>query len=157
MAVMSQLEELLEEAKVKYEVLQHPARYTAMEIAGAQHIPGDSMAKSVILRWDDDQYCMAVLPATHLIDFDKMSEILDADEIELATEDEIQDLFPECPCGSEPPFGNWHNLPVYVDRVLSENKTITFNAGSFTDTVRMNWNDYEDLVQPKLRSFSQHV
>ena len=46
------LKELFDNAKVSYEVYNHPLAYTAQEIAQRQHFSGDQMAKVVILaKW----------------------------------------------------------------------------------------------------------
>jgi len=39
MPILKKLKELLDQAKISYEVYNHPPAYTAQEIAAAQHIP----------------------------------------------------------------------------------------------------------------------
>ena len=53
-----------------------------------------------------------------------------------------------------PPFGNLYNLPVYVDRALTEDEEIVFNAGTHTQTVKMKYADFARLVQPKIAAFA---
>ena len=45
------------------------------------------------------------------------------------------------------PFGNLYGLPVYVDRSLSADEEIIFNAGSHFETLRMKYSDFERLVK----------
>jgi Ala-tRNA(Pro) deacylase len=49
-----------------------------------------------------------------------------------------------------PPFGNLYGMRVFVDETLSRDKEIVFNAGSHRELVRLAWEDFERLVQPKL-------
>ncbi len=59
-------------------------------------------------------------------------------------------LFPGTELGAESPFGNLYNLPVYVDKRLTEQPEIVFNAGSHTETIRMKYDDFARLVKPKI-------
>jgi Ala-tRNA(Pro) deacylase len=47
-----------------------------------------------------------------------------------------------------PPFGNLYNLPVYVDRTLTHEPTIFFQAGTHRDTIRIRYADFARLVHP---------
>jgi Ala-tRNA(Pro) deacylase len=53
-----------------------------------------------------------------------------------------------------PPFGNLYGMPVFVAKKLTDDKEIAFNAGSHTELVRMDYGDFERLVQPKVVHFS---
>ena len=65
MTISPKLKALLDKEKVPYQLLEHPLAYTAMEIAGAQHVPGRELAKSVLVKVDD-RYILCVLPANPL-------------------------------------------------------------------------------------------
>lgn len=156
MAIARQLKAYLEREKVDFEVLEHPLAYTAMEIAGSQHVPGRQVIKSVIVRADAN-LVMCVLPAIHYIDLYKLKDILKAKAITLASEEEIARLFPEFEVGAEPPFGNLYNLPVYADKILAVDEDIVFNAGTHTDMVKMKWKDYQKLASPILVDLGIHI
>jgi Ala-tRNA(Pro) deacylase len=68
----------------------------------------------------------------------------------LATEKEFASLFPDSELGAMPPFGNLYNLPVYVDKSLSEDEEIVFNAGTHVDTIRIKYKDFVQVVRPKI-------
>lgn len=152
---LQKVQDYLDSEGVPYEVLHHPAAYTALEIAGAQHVQGKEMVKSVIVRTNDG-YMMCVLPAIHLIDFQKLSSVT-GNDIELASEDEVAYLFPECEVGAEPPFGNWHGLPVVADEILNEDHQIVFNGGTHTDAIRMKFSDYKKLAHPRMHKIGVHI
>ena len=97
---------------------------------------------------------MAVLPATQKIDFKQLKEALGAKSVELATEKEFADSFPECEPGAMPPFGNLYEMEVYVADSLAEDDEIAFNAGSHTELFRLAYQDFEKLVNPRVMSFT---
>ena len=77
--------------------------------------------------------------------------------MELASEEEFAELFPDCEVGAMPPLGNLYGLPVYVASTLAEDEEIVFNAGTHTDVIRMKYSDFARLVSPEVGEFSVHV
>ena len=49
-----------------------------------------------------------------------------------------------------PPFGNFYDMDTLVAESLSEDEEIAFNAGTHKELVKMNYSDFEELVQPKI-------
>src|SRR5438045_9157452 len=94
------------------------------------------------------QRFMAVLPADHRIDLGKL-ETVTGKPASLGTEEEFKSLFPDCAVGAMPPFGNLYGLPTYVDKSLAGKDYIVFEAGTYTDAVKLNYRDYEQIVQPQ--------
>ncbi|MDX1641120.1 MAG: YbaK/EbsC family protein [Balneolaceae bacterium] len=133
----------------KYVVTKHSPAFTAQEVAASAHVPGKEMVKTVMLKVDGDMK-MVVLPSTHDVDFDAVKEVLNASEVELATEDEFEDMFPDCELGAMPPFGNLFDLDTLVAEVLTEDEVISFNAGTHKELVKMNYTDFEELVNPQV-------
>lgn len=145
---INRLKKVLDRNKIKYVTLSHSPAYTAQEIAETAHISGKEMAKTVILKLDGT-FAMAVLPASHQIDFELLQEAFSATRVELASEEEFSDLFPNCEVGAMPPFGNLYGMHVYVAPELAEDEYIAFNAGTHTELIRMKYVDFEDLAQPQ--------
>lgn len=153
MSISVKLREYLDQNKIKYSLITHSIAYTAQELAEAMHIHGREIAKVVILKVDG-KFAMAVIPAPHQIDLDKLKEAIGAGQIELATEKEFRSLFSDCEVGAMPPFGNLYNLPVYVAKSLEEDKEIVFNAGSHTEAIRMQYADFVRLANPKVIDYT---
>lgn len=156
MTASKKIIQFLEDQGVQFELLEHPAAYTAQEVAGKQHVPGKEMVKSVIVKIDG-KVIMCVLPAIHLVDFDSLKKLVGGEDIRLATEQEIANIFPDYEVGAEPPFGHLYDLDVYVDQFLKEDEYILFNAGTHTDLVKMKFADYLTLANPKLAEFGVHI
>lgn len=146
---LSRLIKYLDEHDKKYVVMKHSRAYTAQEVAASAHIPGKEMVKTVIVKVDGDMK-MVVLPSTHDVDFDSIKTALDAKEVELATEDEFENKFPDCELGAMPPFGNFYDLDTLVAEALTEDEEIAFNAGTHKELIKMKYRDFEELVQPEI-------
>lgn len=157
MALSKKLKGILDEKGIRYDVKEHPAAYTAQEIAGAQHIPGAKLLKSVIVKKSNGDFIMVVLPSTKLVDFDKLSALTKDKNLELASEDEFVKIFPDYELGAEPPFGNIYGLKVYADREIEENDKVFFNGGSHTEVVKMDLSDFVDITQPIIGDIGRHI
>jgi Ala-tRNA(Pro) deacylase len=147
------LKQFLDRNKVKYIAISHSPSYTAQEIAASAHVPGREMAKTVIVKVDG-KMAMAVLPAPAKVDFKLLKQGLGAKSVELATEQEFADSFPECEPGAMPPFGNLYDMDVFVAKKLAEDEEIAFNAGSHTELIKLAYRDFEKLVKPKVLVFA---
>jgi len=150
---LRKLKEFLESHKIKYKTISHPEVFTAQEIAATAHIPGKELAKTVIVKIDD-KMTMAVLPASYRVDFDLLKKGAGAKRVELASEQEFKDMFPDCEVGAMPPFGNLYGMEVFVAESLAEGEQIAFNAGSHTELIRVSYKDFEAHVKPKVLRFS---
>ena len=149
----SKLREYLESHNAQYTVIEHPPEYTAQESAASAHIPGDQLAKTVMIKIDG-KMAMAVLPAPNRVNFDRLKEFAGAKQVELASEAEFKDMFPDCDLGAMPPFGNLYGMDVFADKSLSEEIEIAFCAGSHNELIRLSFTDFARLVKPKVLNFS---
>ena len=141
------LTEFLDSRGIKYVVIAHSAAYTAQGIAALAHIPGTELAKTVIVKIDG-RFAMAVVPASRQVDLAALKAATHSNSVELASEMEFKNLFPDCETGAMPPFGNLYDMVVFSDESLARDKEIAFNAGSHRELIRLAWGDYERLVKP---------
>jgi Ala-tRNA(Pro) deacylase len=146
---LSKLREFLDQHNTKYLVISHSVAYTAQGVAALTHIPGQELAKTVMVQVDG-RLAMAVVPASYRVDLFRLKRHLRADSVELASEAEFRDRFPDCETGAMPPFGNLYGMDVFADESLAADKEIAFNAGSHRELVRMNFADFRTLVNPAL-------
>jgi len=139
--------------QVPYQQIHHTPDFTSQETAAHTKTPGREFAKTVILRIDHD-FGIAVLPAPHRIDFEALRRWLNAQDVRLATEEEMRSMFPDCEVGAEPPLGALYELPVYVSPTLARDEEITFNAGSHEEVIRMKYDDFARITRPSIIHFS---
>ncbi len=143
------LESYLRENKVAFEVQEHPATFTAQEVAASEHVSGRMFAK-VVMVMADGALRMLVLPASERVDLGKARSALGASKVRLATETEFAAAFSGCAAGAMPPFGHLYGLRVHVDEALGRNERIVFQVGTHTATVRMRYADYAELERPSV-------
>lgn len=147
------LTNFLDDNKVKYVTIRHSIAYTSQQIAESAHIPGDELAKTVMVTLDG-RLAMAVLRGTDKVDVDLLRGAAGAKDAELAGEVQFQGKFPGVELGAMPPFGNLYDMPVYVDEGLTRDERIAFNAGSHSELIQLNYADFERLVKPTVANFS---
>jgi Ala-tRNA(Pro) deacylase len=155
MPVAKKLKAFLDKSKVGYHVLKHHERFTASEIAQALHVPGQDLAKVVMIQLDG-RLVMAVLPANHRVNLAAFAESAGGELAVLATEQEFKDTFPDCEVGAMPPFGNLYGVDVFVDESLTADEQIVFEGGNHHEAVKLAYADFAGLVQPTVADFAQH-
>ncbi len=143
------LTEYLDSHHVRYSAVQHSPAFTAQQIAEIAHIPGKDLAKTVIIKLDS-KLAMVVLPSSYKVDLDLLKSNTGAHKVEIASEREFKDKFPECETGAMPPFGNLFGMDVYVDNRLAHDKKIAFNAGTHSELMWLQYEDFINLVHPKI-------
>jgi Ala-tRNA(Pro) deacylase len=151
---LEHLEQYLGKEGVAYTVTEHPARYTAQELAQIEHVSGRLIAK-VVMVVADRKPVMVVVPGVAKVDLGAVRKALGAEEVRLAIEAEFAHLFPDCEVGAMPPFGNLYGVPVLVDSGLVRDQVILFNAGSHRRTMTMTYADYARLARPLTGAFAK--
>jgi len=152
MQCKERLETYLREQQVPFQLQHHARTFSAQKIAECEHIPSKIVAKTVMALADNHMIAL-VLPATSRADLNQVRTALGVKEIRLAHEREFADTFPDCEVGTMPPFGNLYNIPVYVEKHLTEQETIVFPVGTSTDTMSLKYADFERLVHPQVNTF----
>lgn len=141
---------------VCFELLLHRPAPTSTRRAGSMKVPGGSVAKAVLVRARDASL-VAVLPATHVIDLDRLSVVLGLDraEVRLATEAEAALVFHDCEAGVVPAFGRLYGLRTIVDDELARRPRVVFAANSRHEALWMRFVDYANLEGPFAASFAR--
>jgi Ala-tRNA(Pro) deacylase len=141
---------------VAYTVLPHARAFTARTEAAAIPVPVRNWAK-VVVAFADGEPIQAVVPADCEVDFGRLAELIGVPDVRLASEDELDWLYPDCEAGAMPPFGPMFHQLVFLDELLAEDEEIVFNAGTFDDAVAMTFEDYVKLARPTIGRFARPV
>jgi Ala-tRNA(Pro) deacylase len=150
------VQEYLKDKNVTFVTHEHMPAYTAQEVAASEHVSGNMLAKAVVVKADGD-FAICVLPASFKLDMEKVGRELGAREVCLADEAEMAELFPDAEIGAEPPMGTLYNLPTLVDEHLARDPEIVFQAGTHRQSIRMSFEDYAQLVNPKVADLAVHL
>jgi Ala-tRNA(Pro) deacylase len=148
------LDQFLRQARVPYTTFRHPEAFTAQGEAAVSHVPGRSWAKIVVCVADNEPI-LAVLPAPFMLDLEQLRVLTGASALRLASEQEFQQLYPDCELGAMPPFGNLYLQRVFVDQSLVGETDMAFNAGTHTDAIRMHYWDFAEVAHPVVGVFGR--
>jgi len=156
MTIAKRLKQHLDAQGVPYTTVVHPRTTTALETAEAAHVPGDSVAKTVVIHHEDG-YVLAVVPSSHRVDLTTLQEILEC-RLGLASEREIDTLFIDCDTGAVPPIGAAYSLAAVLDSSLNGRADIWFEGGDHRTLVQVSGPDFDRLMKDaRHESFSHHV
>jgi len=154
MGVATTLQDYLESRGIAYEVVEHPHTNSAMRAAEAAHVPGDQVAKPVLLG-DDDSYLLAVIPATHRLELDRVNQIM-ARSLEMLPEDEIEATFSDCERGAIPAIGEPYGVDVVVDPALVQQPEVYFESGDHEHLIHVHGDVFRGLMEDVPRVHLSH-
>jgi Ala-tRNA(Pro) deacylase len=141
---------------VRFEVLLHQPQASASRRAGSVHVPGDRVAKAVLVH-AGDEYVLAVLPSTCRISFRRLAELLRTNEMRLASEEEVALVFADCERGAVPPFGGLYGVRTVVDACLAGGREIIVEANLRHLDLRIRFEDFERIEAPIRGRFADPV
>ncbi len=144
MAIAKTLQKYLTDKHAEYDVVPHEPTNSSMRTAAACHIPGDRVAKAVLLR-DDMGYAVAVLPASRHIRLSDLKAQF-GDDVRLASEREIVELFSDCARGAIPALGECYGLDTVIDASIEDQPDIYIEAGDHATLVHMSQEQFADLT-----------
>ncbi len=144
MAIAISLREYLDQQGTHYEVLEHSHSSNSMQTAQTAHVPGDQLAKGVVLV-DERGYVVAVIPATHHLDVAMVDRKLNR-KLTLAAETDFSDLFSDCEPGAVPPVSQPYGCDVVVDESFDDASDVYLEAGDHTDLIHMDGGEFQRLM-----------
>jgi Ala-tRNA(Pro) deacylase len=154
MATATWVRDELDRKGIAYEELHHADAFTAQQVAQREHVSGHRVAK-VVCVMADDRPVELVLPASRRVALDRVHDVLGANVVRLASEDEMQRCFSDCELGAIPALRHWRGVDVIMDGHLRRDGDILILGGTHRDAVRMRFDDWFDLVQPRVELLSE--
>ncbi|MDB4990795.1 MAG: YbaK/prolyl-tRNA synthetase associated protein [Myxococcaceae bacterium] len=130
---------------VSYETVAHRHTLTANQTAYVSHVPRRSMAKGVLF-CAEDSYVLAVVPASSRVDAQALARLSGSAGLELASEDELANLFPDCETGAVPAVGAAYGIQSVIDAALLDETDIYLEAGDHQHLVRVSGADFRRLM-----------
>jgi Ala-tRNA(Pro) deacylase len=125
---------------ISYDLIPHEPAMTSLGTAHAGHVPGDRLAKGIMLS-NGQNYMLAVLPASHHLRLSDLKMEL-GQELRLASEDEIVEVFRDCDRGAIPPVGACYGLDVIVENSMERQPDVYFEGGDHATLVHVKGDDF---------------
>lgn len=151
--IFNKIKEWLLEAQIPFKTLHHPPTPTSEDSAKARGEDLSIGGKAIVLKINKD-FHLFVLSAARKLDSKAIKKQLKAKKLRFATAEELMDLT-GLVTGAIPPLGSpIIPLKLFVDNSIVQNERIAFNAGSLTDSIIMQVEDYLQIAQPEVFDFS---
>jgi len=144
MSIALTLQKYLAAENIQYDVIPHEPTMSSTRSAEACRISGDRLAKGIVLRRDGG-YMLAVLPASHHIRLSDLRTQL-GDDVDMAKESEIDQLFRDCAHGAVPPIGKCYGLNFIIDDAIDAQPEIYIEAGDHETLLHMNHAQFARLT-----------
>jgi Ala-tRNA(Pro) deacylase len=145
MSIPCTLESYLKEQCIDFTLVRHPHTGASMYTAQAAHVPGDHLAKGVVVN-QDGRYLLVVVPADYHVHLGRLQQHL-GEPVGLATESELAGLFPDCEPGAVPPIGAAYELRTLVDRHLMGLPEVYFESGDHEHLIKIAGAGFADLMR----------
>lgn len=158
MAIANILKIYLQQQEIEYRLISHPHSSSSMETAEMAHVPGDALAKGVLLK-GEESFLLVVLPSDYYIELDILCMLL-KQKVELASESEVGLLFPDCAVGAVPPIGFAYAVQTTWDHTssLGRQDKIYFESGDHQHLVCITGKQFHELMtSAERREFSYHM
>lgn len=145
MGIALTLQEYLNDHSISYDVTTHELTNSSTRTAQASHVPGDRLVKGVLLT-KEGGFVLAVVPASCKVRLDAMEQMLHC-PVNLATEDEISSIFPDCEVGAVPPIGAAYALDCVVDDSLEQQSDLYLEGGDHRSLIHIDHAQFHDLMK----------
>lgn len=145
----------LAEERIDFEWLPHAPAYTAQKRAKYLQVPGEHVAKCVLLVGPVG-HLLAVLPATHQVDTRALAEQLGG-KVRLASDAEITQVFRDCEWGVVSPFGSRYGIPTLLEDSIAPDARIVLETHTQFEAVRLRCRDFERVENPRRLRFARRA
>lgn len=147
------LKKFLDLEKVDYKVFDHEPVKTSEDAARVRNTNLHQGAKALVFIGDGKPLMFSV-SADRKIDTKKAKSVLHIKDLRMATPEEVEKVT-GIKIGAVHPFGNVFNIPLWIDKSLSDNEIIVFNAGLHTRSIEMKYSDYQRITKASVEEISE--
>lgn len=145
MTIARKLQDYIDSEGIDYDTLAHHRTATTSQTAEAAHVPGNRLAKSVVVHHETG-YVLAVVPASHRVELSTLQEVMNR-RLGLASEEEVSELFSDCETGAVPPIGSAYGVAVILDESLDRASDVYFEGGDHRTLVHMSGPNFRNLTK----------
>lgn len=129
---------------VPFTLVSHKRTHESRGTAFAAHIPEHKLAKAVVLE-DGKDYCLAVLPANHHIDWPALRAMFHG-PVRLVDEEDLPMIFRDCTLGAVPPVGEPYGITTVVERDLAAEEDLYLESGDHEHLLHVDRDGFRQLV-----------
>lgn len=140
MSIAKTVRQYLDSKHVVYDLVEVAHFGSPLEAAELAGIPPRSLYYPVVLR-DPFGLLMAILPASHKLDFKRLSSLLHRN-VEPAFQTQLSSVFADCQPGLIPPLGEPYNIRTIIDASLSTPEEVYVVSGDHSRLIKLRRKDF---------------
>lgn len=157
------IQKYFEKIGISPDAIVHKKVFTAYDLAQTTKMKLEGIAKTILVKVEPhygeakSKFVIAVLPASHQMDFAKLKKFLKVKKVSIPKEGVMAKLY-KVKVGAMTAFGPIHKqTPVIIDKALMKSKKIIARSGSFTESLLMKGKDFLKATQGELAVFAKKV
>ncbi len=157
------VQKYLDKLGIMPEAVAHRTVFTAYDLAQTTGSKLEGIAKTILVKVEPhfgekkSKYVIAVLPASHQMDFSKLKKFLKVKKVSIPKEEIMSKVY-KVKVGALTAFGPIHkDTPVIIDKALLKSKKIMARSGSFTESLFMKGKDFLKATEGELAVFAKKV
>jgi len=128
MTLEENIQQILSDQGIDYDVVGHEPVYTNPAMAEALQVTEAETVKSLVLNTREGDMIVMVLPGNRRVDWKQVAGAAGSKKVSFAKPEVVKDKV-GCDVGCVPPFGHFTKMAVYMDKTLVETPYIYFNPG----------------------------
>jgi Ala-tRNA(Pro) deacylase len=145
MGIALTLQQYLDDRHIDYDVLLHRRTHCSQDTAHASHVPGERVAKAVVLTREGG-FVVAVVPACAQVRLEAIERMLHC-PVSMASEEEIGELFPDCDMGAVPPVPEAYAVEALIDDSLDKQPDVYLEGGDHRSLIHISGEQFRSLMQ----------
>lgn len=157
MSITTRIDAYLTAQDIHFDTLKHAYSNSSLGTSIAANITPDMIAKAVLLQDHEGRHLLAVLPADHKLNLQKLGDHMDLD-FQLVSERQVYRTFADCAPGAVPAVGQAYNMNSIYDESLQGLEDIYLEAGDHKTLIHLTGEQFSKLMSKTKHSrFSERV
>ncbi|MEI8592695.1 aminoacyl-tRNA deacylase [Photobacterium sp. Hal280] len=138
--------QFLNSHNVDFSLTHHRHTDTSFSSAVSAHVPTSQVAKAVLLKDQQGDYLMAVVPSNRRVMIDKINRIM-GKQFFLVGEHEITQIFQDCEPGAIPSLGQAYKINMLVDDLLLEQDELYIESGDHENLIHLDNKQFHKVMR----------
>lgn len=147
MTLEENIQQILSDNRVDYDVVAHEPVYTNPAMAEALQVNESETVKSLVLNTKEGDMIVMVLPGDRRVDWKQVAKAAGSKKVSFAKPEDVKDKV-GCDVGCVPPFGHLTPMAIYMDKALVEMPYIYFNPGVHDKSYKVSGEALNALCRP---------
>ncbi|KKC99125.1 MULTISPECIES: aminoacyl-tRNA deacylase [Photobacterium] len=146
MAMAMTVGQFLNSHNVDFSLTHHRHTDTSFSSAVSAHVPTSQVAKAVLLKDQQGDYLMAVVPSNRRVMIDKINRIM-GKQFFLVGEHELTQIFQDCEPGAIPSLGQAYKINMLVDDLLLEQDELYIESGDHENLIHLDNKQFHKVMR----------